>query len=313
MAGSGDMTARQRRHVHMHTSSVFGGGDVPQGSVGSGGEAYQRKAYQSLEGKLRENNCAAPDMQLSRPADLRCTQNADHAAVIPGSRGGPELGEKLTPRMSRAVGADEGMPRECWGVATNLQWHDTRHQRCRQRDSGAQRPLTAEEAKRQDLSSELFGQRRMTDPSMNRIAARQDLRPDAADYLTLDSTLQRNQGLLPNEANTAEDPRGRASRSLAAQHPSINNTMSSPRRRQGLTPDQAKRLDLSSEMADYGRNSRAARQDCEAAEAAPATRKEMDRLDSARAQVSKWGAAGQRPQQRDARPTGRHQCTPPWA
>lgn len=185
----------------------------------------QHEVYEKMKGSLRANNCGAPEISLPRPADMRCTQNADHGAVIPGSQGPREPmqmemcdGEMRTPRMPRCTGQEvlvhageakpvihaghrdtEAIPKEFWATSANLQWHDLRNEQCRNRVSD-RRGLTAEQTKRQELSSEVFGKPRITDASSNKLAARQDLLPESADHLKTDSTLHKNQGLIPSDS-----------------------------------------------------------------------------------------------------------------
>lgn len=239
-----ELNARQRRHVHMH-SSIF---DSSASTPDLYKPAQEREVFRHIEGSLRENNRGAPDVVMPSPADCRCTQNADQGAVIPGSHGQKELiqqqehgGAMRTPRMPRTSGAEflvhdgqakqvihassrdtkahEAIPKEFWATSVNLQWHDTRHEQCRDRDSGRQ-GLTAQQNKRQELSSEIFGKSRITAASTSKLAARQELLPDSADHLKLDSTLQRSSGLIPKsqapgEAQPQEDAKERLYHNLA--------------------------------------------------------------------------------------------------
>lgn len=247
MAASPELNHRQRRHVHM-SSSIFSSDGPAPGSVYR--QDRQQEVYQNLKSTLRENNRGAPDIHLPSPSDTRCTQNADHGLVIPGSRGMRDQHEDNvhTPRMHRTTGRDvlvhdgeakavmhankrgdtEAIPKEFWATSVNLQWHDLRHEQCRQRTNN-RTGLTAQEVKRQELSSEIFGKSRMTEASMNKLSARQELLPDTADHLKLDSMLHRNQGLIGGQGGDQdrhEDPRDRLYSNLAnsTQNPMCSQT-----------------------------------------------------------------------------------------
>lgn len=218
----------------MH-STIFAEGGGPSPDVYR--QEDRQEVYAQLQKSLRAQNRSAPNMQLPSPADLRCTQNADHGVVIPGSHPREEpaaSAEMSTPRMPRTTGADyvvhdgeaqavlhakkrdnsAAIPKEFWATSVNLQWHDMRHEQCRNRDSGRQ-GLSAQQHKRQEMSSAIFGQARNTEASQSKRGARQDLLPESADHLKLDSTLQGNQGLIRQEAAAQDNCTERLYHNLA--------------------------------------------------------------------------------------------------
>merc|ERR1719203_2299909 len=139
-----------------------------------------------------------------------------------------------TPRMPRTSNADvlvhdgeakkvvhavkrdtDAIPKEFWATSVNLQWNDLRGEQVRQRDSTGQ-GRTAEEAKYHNLSSEIFGQNRRKETSTKKLSARQDLMPDSADHLKMDSLLQRNQGAVRGSGmEGSDDAKERMHKNLA--------------------------------------------------------------------------------------------------
>lgn len=265
------LSARQRGQVHMH-SSIFSS-DAPSSVYD---QKRQHEVYENIKGSLRENNRRAPNISLPSAEDMQCTQNWDHGAVIPGSERRQHArqawqadGEMCTPRMARTSGPEalyhdgeaipvshanrrdrECMPKEFWHTTSNLEWHDTRHEACRDRQSGRRQNLTAEEMKRQDMSSEIFGKPRMTDSSASKLDARRDLMADSADGLAYDSNLHRKNGYSYDDPSkyeaSAQDARERFHQNMGC---SARNTMTqgSPQRPQQAPPVEDQ------DPANYGR------------------------------------------------------------
>mmetsp|Transcript_42660 Transcript_42660/g.110286 ORF Transcript_42660/g.110286 Transcript_42660/m.110286 type:complete len:486 (+) Transcript_42660:74-1531(+) len=205
-----ELSARQRKHVHMH-SSIFSTDGPTTKSVYA--PARQQELYKDVSRTLRANNIAPPEIQMPSAADIKCTQNAGHGAVLPGGgqenqralRPGPAgrpAGVGPSPRTTseclvydgephnvvRASGRDsEAIPKEFWNCSVNLQWHDTRNEQCRQRGQAAREGRSAQECKRHEFSSEIFGKPRNTTASTSN--AKQELLADTANPLECDSAL----------------------------------------------------------------------------------------------------------------------------
>eukprot|EP00747_Dinoflagellata_sp_TGD_P165092 gnl/TRDRNA2_/TRDRNA2_185919_c0_seq1.p1 gnl/TRDRNA2_/TRDRNA2_185919_c0~~gnl/TRDRNA2_/TRDRNA2_185919_c0_seq1.p1 ORF type:complete len:451 (-),score=67.69 gnl/TRDRNA2_/TRDRNA2_185919_c0_seq1:48-1400(-) len=191
------LNARQRKQVYMH-SSIFDTEGPTTKSVYAPNR--QREMYHS---SIRMNTAKVgrtiPDMSLPSPADIQCTQNAGHGVVMPCSHSGAwdsdgrTLG--MTPRQSgpevlvgdgellqvvRANKQDPGMPKEWRQTNTNLQWHDQRNEISRSRTTGLP---SAQENKRKEFSSEIFGTDRRTNASttLPKQELRFDITPDPRD------------------------------------------------------------------------------------------------------------------------------------
>jgi hypothetical protein len=132
--------------------------------------------------------------------------------------------EGETQRVVKASGKDhDTIPKEFWSTSTTLQWHDTRNEQCRNKNKGINRQgYCAQDLKRQELSSEIFGSERKTDAST--AMAKAELLSDSADYLRTDSALHdRNRcEALGDNPNGVSDSRMRMHRNLSS---SIHNTV----------------------------------------------------------------------------------------
>jgi len=197
MATAGGLNARQRKQVYLH-SAIFAEGGPDTQSVYSA--ERQGAVYQALEGNLRRNNLDAPEITLPKPEDMRITEYSGHQGIVfpHGTSGFPEQPRSLAAKTNaerlvhdgeieqvvHSRGRDESIPREFWATSVNLQWHDTRHEQCRGR--GLDRPApSARDHKFQELSSEVLGSQRLTQPSTT--SARRELLADTVDHLHLDS------------------------------------------------------------------------------------------------------------------------------
>lgn len=226
MASAMELNARQRKHVHMH-STIFSADGPSTKSVYAPGR--QQEVYESLKGTLKENNHKPPELHLPSAGDIKCTQMAGHSAVLPSPSGGHGEDGRRTPRMVRvsnpevlvydgepnkvvhASGKDSAIPKEFWSTSVNLQWHDTRNEQCRHPGQLASRQgLGHQELKRQELSSEIFGTVRRTEASTTN--ARGELQADTADHSRLDSQLH---GRQESPDRAAANARARFQQNLA--------------------------------------------------------------------------------------------------
>jgi len=207
MAAERELNARERKRVYMH-STIFDSGGPTSKSIY--GHNQQNEIYSQLGDSLRSRQ--PPSMDLPRPSDIQCTQNAGHGVVIPSDIGvdrrgaaprspakgmtfthssGPEAivadGDSMP--VLRAGYKDETIPQEFWQTNVNLQWHDPRNELSRQ-NKNRNKELGAQELKLQELSSEIFGKTRIKNCSTNNPGA--DLLSSEADYLQHDSALNQN-------------------------------------------------------------------------------------------------------------------------
>lgn len=208
-AGQRDLNARERKRVYMH-STIFDDGGPTSKSIYA--QNQQNDLYEQLNPNLKART--PPSMDLPRPADIQCTQNAGHAVVLPSdigvdSRGGyggtgREVAKGPTPRSSgpqylvtdgdpmpvtRAGGKDVTIPQEFWQTSVNLQWHDPRNELSRQ-NKAARDNFGAQDLKLKEMSSEIFGKERLAYPSTQRPGA--DLLSAEVDQLQVDSSLNPN-------------------------------------------------------------------------------------------------------------------------
>mmetsp|Transcript_3281 Transcript_3281/g.8914 ORF Transcript_3281/g.8914 Transcript_3281/m.8914 type:complete len:452 (+) Transcript_3281:76-1431(+) len=220
MAPVGEMSARQRKHVYLH-STIFSEEGPDNRSVYKA--ERQAEVYESLQGSLRKNNLQAPEIRLPKPEDMRITQHAGHPGMVFPTNGQNGCNARAlnvktnedvlvhdgeVEPVVHASGKDTSIPREFWATSVNLQWHDTRHERCR--EQGPQRNAQgARHAKMQDLSSEIFGKERLTE--MSTTNARHELLADSADHLQLDSRMA---GFRPSEVDGGGAARARAQHNL---------------------------------------------------------------------------------------------------
>jgi len=219
MAAPRELNARERKRVYMH-STIFDSGGPTSKSIYT--QNQQNDIYQQLGDSLKPRE--PPSMNLPRPSDIQCTQNAGHGVVIPSNIGVDRRGcpgqapptataasfqgyvpRGSTPRISgpevlvtdgdpmpvlKAGGKDHStIPQEFWQTSVNLQWHDPRNELSRQ-NKNRNKEMGAQELKLQEMSSEIFGKVRMKNSSTDRPGA--DLLSTEADYLQVDSALNPN-------------------------------------------------------------------------------------------------------------------------
>lgn len=141
MTSTGQLTARQRGHVHMH-SSIFSGGSEDASVYAPGRQA---EVYESLRGSLRQANGQPPELGLPSPLDMRATEMAGHRGLVLPSGSPEQRPQRMHATTSRttlvhdgeaaavvhAQGRDATIPREFWATSVNLQWCDSRHELCR--------------------------------------------------------------------------------------------------------------------------------------------------------------------------------------
>lgn len=234
MAVSADMSARQRKHIYMHSTIFEANGPAPRSVYAP---SRQHELYNNFSDKLGTvNKGRQPELDMPTALDMKTTHNAGHNAVLPG--GSQDVVKANTSRMGREVVVHDGeaapvvkaaekeretIPKEFWATSTTLQWHDTRNERCRSGNQVDRQSMAAQELKRQELSSEMFGKARLTEPSDTKASARKQLMPDSADYLRLDSSLHAPK---PGQSPTnGQEARSRLHQNLAS---SVHNTMPAP-------------------------------------------------------------------------------------
>lgn len=190
MAASRELTARERGRAYMH-STIFDAGGPTSKSIY--GQSQQNEFCKSLSGTVKP--APPPCMDLPKPSDIRCTQNAGHGVVIPSDVGGavPKLrsetfvvdGDSMP--LLRAGSKDKAsIPQEFWQTNVNLQWHDPRNELSRQ-NKNKNENMCAQELKLQELSSEIFGKARLRNASTNNPGA--DLLSTEVDFLKEDSSM----------------------------------------------------------------------------------------------------------------------------
>jgi len=247
---SSELTARQRKHVYMH-SSIFDDSTVSTAGVGTAAATRSAKAssareqeiLNSLRDTLGNNATCRTEPQMPSAEEMRNTQNAGHpGAILPASHahGLVDGGVHGAPRSIRTssghfAGADgeeaqaplrsgpkdATIPKEFWQTSVNLQWHDPRNEICRQRGSPKAEAAPCE-LKRQELSSEIFGKKRLTEASTAN--PRQDLFPDTADHMWMDSHVLRCSHDAPVPRTPCSDARSRFQHNL---HDSAQNPLAS--------------------------------------------------------------------------------------
>eukprot|EP00441_Pelagodinium_beii_P016395 CAMPEP_0197661520 /NCGR_PEP_ID=MMETSP1338-20131121/51504_1 /TAXON_ID=43686 ORGANISM="Pelagodinium beii, Strain RCC1491" /NCGR_SAMPLE_ID=MMETSP1338 /ASSEMBLY_ACC=CAM_ASM_000754 /LENGTH=425 /DNA_ID=CAMNT_0043239087 /DNA_START=30 /DNA_END=1307 /DNA_ORIENTATION=+ len=188
-----DLNARERKHVHM-SSSIFDAKGPPPNSLYEPGR--QQELYANLKNTFAyTGHTPPPSMDVPSPAEMKFTQNAGSSAVLPSTAG---YGGSSVERKDQQF-----MPKEFWSTSVDLQWHDVRNERCRDKSHALQREtMDAKEKKRNEFSSEIFNQARNRNASTT--AANQELMADDADYLRVDSSLhaKRNGQTYDQDAGT---------------------------------------------------------------------------------------------------------------
>jgi len=173
-----DLNARERKTVHMSSGIFDANGPAPTSLYQTG---RQQELYQNLKNTFAyTGRVPPPSMDIRSPAEIKFAHNAGSSTVLPscGGYAGSNV-EKKDPQF---------MPKEFWSTSVDLQWHDVRNERCRDKNHAAQRDgMDAKEKKRNEMSSEIFNQARNRDASTT--VAAQELMADDADYLRTDSSL----------------------------------------------------------------------------------------------------------------------------
>lgn len=207
-----ELNARQRKHVYMH-STIFDSQGPESKSVyapGRQAELYKQVEQSSKKGAPQH----APDLDLPRPADIKCTQLRGSGCIQPsGSHKGQRWGApapsgypsahsprqsgpqalvsdgEVIPVVPASRGEQEHIPKEFWATSVNLQWNDTRNEMSRPKSgTGVDRKnINHQDMKRQEMSSELFGQERQCGRSTDK--PRKELMPVTADLIEFDSSV----------------------------------------------------------------------------------------------------------------------------
>jgi len=208
-----ELNARQRKNVYMH-STIFDDAGPSSSSVYA--PKRQAEVFATVEGTLgKTNKPPPPDLSMPSAADIRSTQNAGHGVVMqsggyPGGGGGRvegfggavSIGQSPNAISSSDGGEmpvvyssakdkhrqqDSAIPKEFWNTSVQLSWSDPRNEMRRGRD----RPqMSAQDQKRNELSSEIFGTERQTQPSTRN--PKQELMANTAQPLQTDSALDKN-------------------------------------------------------------------------------------------------------------------------
>jgi len=244
MAAARELNARERKRVYMH-STIFDNGGPTSKSIYA--QNQQNDLYEGLTDSLRVRD--APSMDLPRPSDMQCTQNAGHGVVMPsnvgvdcrGSRGPQSVNGQAFRTSCAEVMVNDGdimpvvkagnradrtaIPQEYWQTSVNLQWHDPTNERSRP-NKNRNKDMGAQELKMQELSSEIFGQQRMNFTSTANPSA--DLLSTEADYLQVDSSLNRNLRQEKQCEGQGQQPASAYDRFTQNLGDSNRNTMSRP-------------------------------------------------------------------------------------
>lgn len=229
--GNQAMNSRQRKQIYMH-SNIFGAGTTSNDVYDS---LQQQAVYQEVQTNIRRpGDRKAPDMSLPSPADIRCTQNAGHGAVMPSGRpraqglqGQPrqrmsntdclvtDCLDEAMPVVHANFQDDGAIPKEFHRNSVNLQWHDPRNEICRNRERGQEsEDADARTRMRQEMSSEVFGTTRQTTQSTT--APGRELLSMHQNVLSHDSSLQQTSGASPPQDF---DSQQRFARNLTASDP----------------------------------------------------------------------------------------------
>mmetsp|Transcript_54030 Transcript_54030/g.94893 ORF Transcript_54030/g.94893 Transcript_54030/m.94893 type:complete len:471 (-) Transcript_54030:124-1536(-) len=236
------LNARQRKQVYMHSTIFDDGGPTTQSIYG---QSQQVELHKNLENNLKAR--IPPDMTLPSPADIQCTQNAGHGAVMPSSVGVDRHGgyprqrafPSRTPRTSgpevlvadgdampvvRAGGKDQHVPKEFWQTSVKLEWHDPRNELSRHKGMHRERgQMGAQDLKYQELSSELFGKDRNMELSEK--DPRASSHAQWVDPLLVDSSLDKTASKSAKFKNSASTSYRRFAHNLSTTE---ENTMFAP-------------------------------------------------------------------------------------
>jgi len=211
MPSGGELSARQRKHVFMH-STIF---DEEGPTIKSLYTAKQQKdlyEHRVLTG-IRQPTDAQPHLSMPNPQDIKITQNAGHGVVIPSGGGMAAIPDmdclrgRNVPRTSdknvlvtdgdamhvvRASKKDDvAIPKEFWGTSVNLHWSDPRIEMSRRKNHeiADRSRIDAKACKMQELSSEMFGKERLTNVSTT--SPKDELLAETLDRLHFDSSFER--------------------------------------------------------------------------------------------------------------------------
>jgi len=243
MANVGELNARQRKQVHMH-STIFDDGGPTNKSVYL--KEQQRELHDTVRSAIRTKAETQPKLELPSAADIQCTQNAGHGVVMPSGGGVAaiprvEHGRAIdAPRTSgrdvlvtdgepmslvKAAGRNDHIPKEFWSTSVNLSWCDPRIELSRKKDHDIanRKGLDAKQSKMQELSSDMFGKERLT--SVSTTAPKKELLSETTDRLKLDSAFEKRPvDFLPGSDYTQENPTA-ASRMSQNLTNSMHNTL----------------------------------------------------------------------------------------
>lgn len=231
-----ELNARQRRHVHMHSNIFSADAPDPRSLYAPG---HQKEIYDGIRNTLRENNQRKPpDLVMPTAGDLKCTQMAGHGVVLPA--GYPEAVAIASPRLGKQTDRNQvvcdgevrpvvrssrqdrhSIPKEFWSTSVNLQWHDTRNERCREQAESKSGGMAADEKYRHEMSSEVLGKDRVYNASTT--DAGTELLSQDMDHLLVDSQLHDG---AQSASPSPEKARERLQRNL---HKSDRNTMNGPK------------------------------------------------------------------------------------
>uniref|UniRef100_A0A7S1AUS7 Uncharacterized protein n=1 Tax=Noctiluca scintillans TaxID=2966 RepID=A0A7S1AUS7_NOCSC len=178
-----DLTSRQRKNVYMQSSIFSNEGPSPESVYA---QSRQRELLENI--KIPPGG-RTPDLSLPSPADMKVKAIQGSNPVVPNEQA----------REVRSSGEDGRIPHEFWATNSNLTWSDPRNEMSRRRNPGYG-DMEAAEKKRQDLSSEIFGSSRRTQPSTQ--APRDEIMAQT-NLLNQDSALHRH--AQEPEAQSASD------------------------------------------------------------------------------------------------------------
>lgn len=204
----------------------------------------QQEIYDSLKPTLGTAKRPAPDMNLPKAGDIKCTQLRGNAGAVLPTGGSEARGEELRAGGARQSGADvlvyskeafpvvhnlakdDHIPKEFWATSVQLAWSDPRNERCRPATQGSRQGLDARQLRHAEMSSEIFGKDRLL-TSSSPSTSRHELLSESTDFLQVDSALHsRRVAATGHKVRSGEEvaAKVRAQDNLAK---SANNTMAS--------------------------------------------------------------------------------------
>mmetsp|Transcript_70723 Transcript_70723/g.133538 ORF Transcript_70723/g.133538 Transcript_70723/m.133538 type:complete len:519 (-) Transcript_70723:110-1666(-) len=203
--GAGNLSARARKQIYMH-STIFDAGGPNGSSVYA--STRQKDIHDGVKPRLRHSPREPPEISRPSAADVRITVNTGHKGVIHPNEpsGGAPMNDSATMSFSggsilggpdemtilRARRDRDGFPRELWATNSQLDWKDVRSEMVsgarKQEFHETRKGMDANMRKRQELSSEILESKRNMTKSTS--SPSRDIWADSMKYVhAVDSSL----------------------------------------------------------------------------------------------------------------------------